>query len=375
MKTSLCVTIVINNYNYARYLRDAIDSALQQSYHPLQVIVVDDGSTDDSRAIIEQYGDRITAVFKENGGQASALNAGFARSHGDIVIFLDADDALLPDLADRVVHLYRQHPRLANVVYRLAMIDDNGKSVGRTVPPAHLALPSMSWSGKGFQAIMNSASWAPTSGNAFAATTLRRLMPMPEEPFRVSADFYLCRISALCGPITSLNTIGGYYRVHQTNAYHHDGLQPHKLRNDIQFVQAAHQHLHQTARSLNNDNEPENDDLADPPIIDDEILDEIHLAQRLISRKLYPDAHPVPGDNPFALGRKGIVAALQRPDLPLLQKAVHVAWFATMILAPRGLVHGLATRFFSNNRPTVNRLLTAATRSTLSVTDEYARNR
>ena len=84
------ISIIINNYNYARFLRAAIDSALGQSYQPIEVLVVDDGSTDQSRAIIDSYGDRIRPVLKKNGGQASALNAGFAQSQGDSVIFLDA---------------------------------------------------------------------------------------------------------------------------------------------------------------------------------------------------------------------------------------------------------------------------------------------
>src|ERR1700719_288784 len=86
------VSIIIPNYNYARYLRIAIDSALAQTYAPVEVIVVDDGSTDNSREVIESYGDRITPIIKTNGGHGSALNAGYAASRGEIVIFLDADD-------------------------------------------------------------------------------------------------------------------------------------------------------------------------------------------------------------------------------------------------------------------------------------------
>ncbi len=72
------VSILINNYNYGRFLSKAIDSALNQEYQNIEVIVVDDGSTDDSRKIIESYGERIKPVLKENGGQASAFNAGFS---------------------------------------------------------------------------------------------------------------------------------------------------------------------------------------------------------------------------------------------------------------------------------------------------------
>src|SRR6202167_4054060 len=90
------VSIIIDNFNYARFIRAAIDSALAQSYAQVEVIVVDDGSTDNSRDVISSYGNRVSAVFKPNGGHASAFNAGFRASRGSIVMFLDAYQALLP---------------------------------------------------------------------------------------------------------------------------------------------------------------------------------------------------------------------------------------------------------------------------------------
>src|SRR5260370_30307126 len=101
-------SIIINNYNYAAFLREAIDSALNQTWSPTEVIVVDDGSTDGSREIIATYGDRILPVMKENGGQNSALNAGFSASRGDVILFVDSDDALLPTAAEAAAGAFRE---------------------------------------------------------------------------------------------------------------------------------------------------------------------------------------------------------------------------------------------------------------------------
>jgi len=90
------VSIVIPNYNYGRFIGEAIDSALAQTHPLVEVIVVDDGSTDDSRAVIERYGERVTAIFQANAGQNAACAAGFARAHFDLVVFVDSDDCCCP---------------------------------------------------------------------------------------------------------------------------------------------------------------------------------------------------------------------------------------------------------------------------------------
>jgi glycosyltransferase involved in cell wall biosynthesis len=104
------VSIIINNYNYERFLSQAIDSALNQTYPHTEVIVVDDGSTDNSREIINSYGHQIIKVFKDNGGQASALNAGFAASKGEIICLLDADDLFLAEKVSEVVDCFKSYP-------------------------------------------------------------------------------------------------------------------------------------------------------------------------------------------------------------------------------------------------------------------------
>jgi glycosyltransferase involved in cell wall biosynthesis len=90
------VSVIVGNYNYAAYVGEAIESVLAQTHPRVEVIVVDDGSTDGSRAVIERYGDRVRALFKPNAGQGSVYNAGFRMAQGELVLFLDSDDVLLP---------------------------------------------------------------------------------------------------------------------------------------------------------------------------------------------------------------------------------------------------------------------------------------
>jgi len=119
-------SVIVNNYNYARFLREAIDSALDQTYRNTEVIVVDDGSTDGSREIIASYGDRIIPVLKENGGQNSALNAGFSLSRGDVILFLDSDDVLFPTAVRTAIEAFSQ-PDVVKVHWPWVEWDDSSR--------------------------------------------------------------------------------------------------------------------------------------------------------------------------------------------------------------------------------------------------------
>lgn len=106
------VSILINNYNYGRFLAEVINSALHQTYAHIEVIVVNDGSTDDSRDIIGSYGDRINPILKENGGQTSAFNAEFINSQGDIICFLDSDDSFKLDKVIEIVEDFTENSKV-----------------------------------------------------------------------------------------------------------------------------------------------------------------------------------------------------------------------------------------------------------------------
>jgi glycosyltransferase involved in cell wall biosynthesis len=123
------VSVIIPNYNYANYLREAIDSVLTQTYANIEVIVVDDGSKDESKEILQSYGDKITAIFQRNQGVAAARNNGVAKSKGDYIAFLDADDVWLPKKLERQVEKILSDKNLGLVHVGVEDIDARGKSI------------------------------------------------------------------------------------------------------------------------------------------------------------------------------------------------------------------------------------------------------
>lgn len=120
------VSVVIPNYNYARYLPEAIESVLAQTHKNVEVIVVDDGSTDDSKAVLASFGDRIRTIFQQNQGVSAARNRGVAESNGDFLAFLDADDAFLPSKLEKQLELFRADEEIGLVHVGMVNVDPNG---------------------------------------------------------------------------------------------------------------------------------------------------------------------------------------------------------------------------------------------------------
>ena len=213
------VSILINNYNYARFLSDAIESAIRQTYHPVEIIVVDDGSTDASRHVIASYKDRIIPVLKTNGGQASAFNAGIRQSSGKLLCFLDSDDLFYPNKVEKIVELsigHREKPVLIH--HPLEILDESsstmpGQPIGRT-HPSPLSLYDFA---KRYHFVTYEA--GPTTGISLTRPLADLIFPLPEDGIRVSADDFIVKGASVVGQLYSHNAPLGAYRVHGENAW------------------------------------------------------------------------------------------------------------------------------------------------------------
>jgi glycosyltransferase involved in cell wall biosynthesis len=314
----------------------------------VEIVVVDDGSTDHSRDVIREFGDRVSHIFKANGGQASALNAGFARSRGDLIIFLDADDILLPDTAQRVAEAFQTNAAIAKIQYRMEVIDAQGRRTGRFKPAPHLPLQSGDLRRHELEFPFDLVRMA-TSGNAFSAKVLRQIFPIPENDFRyVGADWYVTHLASLFGPVRFLTEVGAYYRVHGGNKYEQMApvLDLDHIHTIILDDNTTRLYLEKYADQLHLTRHP------------GEILSVSDIANRMISLKLDPRQHPLRDDRLVRLVWMGIRASLRRFDVAWAMKLLFLGWFMAMGLAPRPLARWLAEVFlFPEKREPINKIL------------------
>jgi glycosyltransferase involved in cell wall biosynthesis len=120
------VSVIIPTYNRAAYLQKALQSVKEQTYQCLEIIVIDDGSTDDTGKMLENYGGQLSYFYQENRGISGARNAGIKRARGEFIAFLDSDDYWLPDKTAQQLALFKQHPEYGLVAARCASIRLDG---------------------------------------------------------------------------------------------------------------------------------------------------------------------------------------------------------------------------------------------------------
>jgi glycosyltransferase involved in cell wall biosynthesis len=216
------VSIVINNHNYGRFLGEAIDSAISQKYPHTEVIVVDDGSTDNSRAVIAGFGERIHPVLQANGGQSSAINAGVAVSRGGWIHLLDADDVFYPHKLGRIAELATEYPTAGMIAHNLDYCNVSGDRLvyrlGGPTPPSYILQRKLVDDRRLARRGKLSTWLTATSGLSIRRDVLGHLMPVPEQ-ILVGTDNYLKIAILSLFPVLQVPDALAKQRLHGDNRY------------------------------------------------------------------------------------------------------------------------------------------------------------
>jgi glycosyltransferase involved in cell wall biosynthesis len=332
------VSIILNNYNYDRFLTEAINSALNQTYTNIEVIVVDDGSTDNSCEIISKYGDQITPIFQENGKQGAALNSGFLASHGDIILFLDSDDYLLPIAVEQIVKVWK--PGVSKIHYRLQVVDITGKASGAFIPTITMRLAS----GEVWRELLQTGGYVSTcmSGNVYSRTVLTQLFPIPDD-YKSTADDYLMISTPFYGEVVSLEDSLGTYRIHDNNQWALTSVSGSRFRRFVQHDLQNFALLQQRAKEFG---------LEIPPDLEMRGLG--RLWSRLASLRLEPQAHPIASDRSLHLIYWGMRALWKFSGHNLQKRIIYSIWFFWVGLMPEPLAKlGITWLYAPHLRPKV----------------------
>lgn len=210
-------SIIINNYNYAEFLEKSIRSALNQSYEFVDVIVVDDGSTDSSLQIAQKHAsDRCKVIAQSNAGQNEAIRRGLSAVTGEYVLILDSDDALLENTCAEIVAAIG-NTRPQSIHFQLQKIDKYGQMIG--IYPEQ---PFISKDPKSYLFLHGTVHTAPTSGNVYR----REFLIDAFQHVKIgtfSSDGFLAMASAATGEMTFIKKVLGKYLVHGGNVSQRTG--------------------------------------------------------------------------------------------------------------------------------------------------------
>ncbi|MEM9914059.1 MAG: glycosyltransferase [Planctomycetota bacterium] len=248
------VSVVMANYNYGHMIGDAVQSVLDQTYGRFELIVVDDGSTDDSAETVQRFvakDTRITLIRQDNAGQGGAWNTAFERCRGDVLCLLDSDDLFEPDKLQAVVDVFREEPQVGMVQHPLQVIDPDNQPL-QVIP--FLSRLEEGWLGPTLLRRGGRWSFMPTTALSFRMEVARTFFPMDAKRFRGSADALLFTVGPMLTHVRVIQRTLARYRVHGTNlmssgAIDRKGARK-QLRSLYDTVAGTNQHLDRLGSEL-----------------------------------------------------------------------------------------------------------------------------
>gem|GEM_PF-3857365 len=236
MATEIKISVLIINRNYGRYLRDCLDSALNQSRPAYEIVVVDDGSTDESAEVIESYGDQLRFFKRPALGIYQTQKFGVEKISGDWVITLDSDDMLLPHCLEAVYA--RISPNMSRISYRLKMVSATGQSIGEE-PSRKFLVP------EGFVGDYWRKGWEvaapPGSGNTYPLSVMINAYDECNYQYLKDGfyphDRWLQTIASFQGDCGFIPDVCGLYRIHNSS---YEGTYMHDASSLLQRINGHH---------------------------------------------------------------------------------------------------------------------------------------
>jgi glycosyltransferase involved in cell wall biosynthesis len=223
------ITALIDTYNHERFIERAIVSVLEQNLPQdgLEILVVDDGSTDRTPEVVAKFAPRVRLLRKANGGQASAFNLGVPEANGEYVALLDGDDWWAPAKLSTVLETFAQHPEVGTIGHGFFHADDEDRAFERVAPLASEHLD--------FTSFENIARFRPlrcffgTSRVVYRRDLLHRILPVPDG-IVIEADEYLWTVALCLEPALALAHALTFYRMHGGNLYMVGAEDPARVR-------------------------------------------------------------------------------------------------------------------------------------------------
>jgi glycosyltransferase involved in cell wall biosynthesis len=236
------VSVLIDTYNHERFIERAITSVLEQAMpmDGVEILIVDDGSTDRTPDIVRRFEPRVRLICKPNGGQASAFNFGFLEAHGEILATLDGDDWWAKEKLRRVLETLEANPAVGIVGHGFYEQYSDGRPNGLILPgqPYRLDLASR----ENADLFRHLAAFFGTSRMTIRKSVLDRILPIPEE-LTIEADEYIFTLAPALAPAMILNEPLCYYGIHSTNLFQFGKFEPAKARRKMNVLDALMREL------------------------------------------------------------------------------------------------------------------------------------
>jgi hypothetical protein len=341
------LSVIIANWNYRDFVGDAITSALAVNWDDKEIIVVDDASTDDSRSVIESFGVKVAAYFRPKSNHLGAHMFGFDQSTGEVIIFLDADDLLEPEVMEEVANVW--HSGVSKVQFRMNSIDANGTQLGTGFPQ----FPPNNDPEKLRRIYLRTMAYTtpPGTGNAYSRDFVRKAFSMAPSTLP-SSDTVLLVLAPILGDVLTIAKPLARYRIHGGNT---GGLGALRLRDTSGLRQRLREDV-EAARLFATASRR-----LHLPVPADPLRRCLsHLQYRLSSYLLDPMAHPFPGDTTLNLVCRLVRSASGYSQLRLRDRTILLAWGIACAGAPQGYLWNLVLwRFDPSLRPALIKALLA----------------